>query len=136
MCQFGARVVQQLLYEIEDENFRAYVVWEPILRTDNREAAVKATALIEDPRVTHYWTDSRDVGHLFSPSIALENEPAWDVYLLYPAGNRWQAEAPKPDYFQHQLGGRLPPDQRLDGDALADRTETLLEKLSRLEMSR
>ena len=133
MCQFGARVVQQLLYEFEDENFQVYVVWEPILRTDKHEVAVKATSFIPDSRATHYWVDDRSVGNLFKEAIGLKKEPAWDVYLLYPAGARWGASPSVPDYFQHQLGGRLPPENRLNADGMAERIEALLEKTAVLQ---
>ena len=133
MCQFGARVVQQLLYEFEDEDFEVYVVWEPILRTDKREVAVKATTFIPDSRAKHYWVDDHSVGNLFKDAIGLENEPAWDVYLLYPAGTKWGESPPVPEYFQHQLGGRLPPEKRLNADGMAERIEALLEKLAALQ---
>ncbi len=132
MCQFGARVVQQLLYEFEDENFQVYVVWEPILGTDKRGVAVRAASLIPDSRARHYWVDDRSVGHMFKDAIGLKNEAAWDVYLLYPAGTRWTSEPPVPDYFQHQLGGRLPPENRLNGDGMAERIEAMLDKLAAL----
>ena len=133
MCQFGARVVQQLLYEFEDDDFQVYVVWEPILRTDKHEVAVKATSFIPGSRAKHYWVDDRSVGHLFKDAIGLKKEPAWDVYLLYAAGAKWGASPPAPDYFQHQLGGRLPPENRLNGDGMAERIEGLLEKLAVLQ---
>ena len=54
-------------------------------------------------------------------AIDLVSEPAWDVYLVYAPGIHWEGkEPPRPTYFQHQLGGRLPADQRLDGPKLAE----------------
>ncbi len=128
MCQSGARVVQQEVLEtVSDPNLRVYAVWEPILRSDNEESAKLAPRLIPDPRVTHFWVASRDVGKMFQAPIALKTEPAWDVYLVYPPGVRWGDSVPVPEYFQHQLGGRLPKEQRLNGPGLAQRIQSLIE---------
>ena len=33
------------------------------------------------------------------------SEPAWDIYMVYPPGVRWEAELPPvPAYWMHQLG--------------------------------
>ena len=74
-----------------------------------------------DPRVEHFWTPTTQIGEAFQGSIALKSEPAWDVYLVYREGVRWEGNAPpKPDYFMHQLGDRLPVDRSLDGERLAE----------------
>jgi hypothetical protein len=105
---------------------RVYAIWEPILRNDNHKSALQAPKLIPDARVTHYWIDGHDVGEMFQRPIQLKREPAWDVYLVYPAGVVWGDEVPVPEYFQHQLGGRLPKELRLDGEVLAQRIRTML----------
>ena len=120
-------VQNDVLEVISDPDLRVYAVWEPILKKDNEESAKQAPSLIPDPRVTHFWTPSRDVGTMFQAPIGLESEPAWDVYLVYAPGVRWGDSVPVPDTYQHQLGGRLPKDKRLDGAALAQRVEALLE---------
>jgi len=96
-----------------------YAVWEPILKTDDERSARKATTLFPDDRVSHYWVGSREVGKLFQPALELTTEPAWDVYLIYAPGIEWEDQTPPtPSYFMHQLGGRLPDEQRLDGEKL------------------
>ena len=118
-----------MLARIDDPNLAVYAVWEPILRTDNERAARKATALFPDARVKQYWVDVRDLGRLFQSPIGLQHEVAWDVYLVYPPGVMWEsADPPRPDYFMHQLVGRLPDSQVLDGRTLATR---VLEALSK-----
>ena len=103
-----------------------YAVWEPILKTDNERAARKATALLDDPRVEHYWVSTRDVGKLFQDPIGLTTEPAWDVYLVYPRGVSWDQSPPRPAFFMHQLGGRLPAEKRLHATKLAARLKAIL----------
>ena len=117
----------KVLEEIDSENLKAYAVWEPILRTDNEISSRKATTLLPDPRVEHYWVGSQAIGEMFQEPINLKTEPAWDVYLVYAAGVEWNQETPpEPVYFQHQLGGRLPGQYRLNGVKLAKKIEEAL----------
>ena len=103
-----------------------YAVWEPILKTDDERAARKATVLLPDARVEHFWVPTREVGKMFQDPIQLSGEPAWDVYLVYPKGITWDQSPPEPVYFMHQLGGRLPEEQRLDAAELAERLQSML----------
>lgn len=103
-------------------------MWEPILKTDSERAARKARALLDDPRVEHFWVRTRDVGKMFQDPIGLKGEPAWDVYLVYPRGVSWDRSLPIPEYFMHQLRGRLPDEQRLDAPKLAERLKVLLRR--------
>lgn len=109
-----------VLEKVESANLAVYAVWEPILRTDDERSSRKATILFPDDRVSNYWVDTRAVGELFQAPIDLTTEPAWDVYLVYAPGVAWKGDdPPRPNYFMHQLGGRLPDDLRLDGAKLA-----------------
>jgi hypothetical protein len=113
-------VQQQVLATIDSKKLVAYAVWEPILRTDDERSSRKATTCIPDKRTRHFWVGSQDVGKLFQPAIGLTSEPAWDVYLVYPAGQQWKDNAPPtPEFLMHQLGERLPEAPALDGEALA-----------------
>ena len=104
---------------IATEKLKAYAVWEPILRTDNLRGARKATTILPDSRVRHYWIEGQEVGEMFKPTLGLKDEVAWDVYLVYPAGVEWTTNRPpKPSYFMHQLH-ELPSARRLDATKLA-----------------
>lgn len=113
---------------IASERLKGYAVWEPILRTDDERSARKATTILPDPRVRHYWIDSQAVGEMFQAPLALKDEPAWDVYLVYPPGTEWRgSRPPKPAYFMHQLGS-LPAGRRLNGETLATKLRDVLAK--------
>lgn len=104
---------------IASEKLRGYAVWEPILRTDNLRSARKATTILPDARVRHYWIEGREMGELFQAPLGLKDDVAWDVYLVYPPGVEWKSgRPPKPSYFMHQLH-ELPGNRRLDGTTLA-----------------
>ena len=112
-------MLEKVLHTIKSDKLTAYAVWEPILRTDDERSSRKATTLLPDARVHHYWVGSHEIGSQFQPAIGLTTEPAWDVYLVYRPGRRWDGAPPKPDYFMHQLRGRLPDDRVLDAAVLA-----------------
>ena len=118
-------VRQHVLEAIDDPNFKLFVVWEPILKTDSAEAASLSSGFLRDGRATQFWASTRSVGRSFQAAIGLEGEPAWDVYLVYDRGIRWTDEPPAPTTFQHQLGGRLPDDLLLSGPALTDEIRAL-----------
>ena len=118
-----------MIARIDSGKLAAYAVWEPILRTDDERSSRKAATLFSDPRVKHYWVRTHAVGELFQAPIDLTGEPAWDVYLVYEPGIEWKGDAPPvPTLFMHQLGGRLPDDQRLDGPKLHDVIENTLKR--------
>lgn len=96
------------------------------MRLDSEPSARLATRLFSDSRVRQFWTPDLALGEEFQSPIALSSEPAWDVYLLYKPGPRWDTRPPRPHDFMHQLGGRLPAAKLLDGDALAGKISKLL----------
>jgi hypothetical protein len=120
-------VQDSVISRIDSENFTAYAVWEPILKTDDERASRKAATLFPPERVKNYWVRTRDVGKMFQAPINLTSEPAWDVYLVYGPGIQWEGDTPpKPTFFMHQMSGRLPNDRRLDGRKLHDVIEKLV----------
>lgn len=111
---------------IASEKLRGYAVWEPILRTDNLRGARKATTMLPDPRVQHYWITGREMGEVFQSPLGLKDQVAWDVYLVYPPGVEWKGKRPPmPSYFMHQLP-ELPEARRLDASALAGQLRKLI----------
>ena len=116
-----------MLDRIASPALRVFAIWEPILQTDTEQTARRATVLLDDPRVDHYWTATTDVGTAFQPAIGLATEPAWDVYLLYDGRTEWVDRPPKPRVFMHQLAGRLPDASLLDAEKLAGHIRDLLQ---------
>ena len=111
---------------IVSEKLRGYAVWEPILRTDNLRGARKATTVLPDARVRHYWIEDQAVGEIFQSPLGLKDEVAWDVYLVYPPGVEWKNSGPpKPAYFMHQLHD-LPAARRLDAKVLSARLRAVI----------
>lgn len=118
-------VQQQILAAIDDERLRVYVVWTPVLKEDNRQAAVKAKANVTDPRAVHFWDADKSLGTALGEIVTLPRGRtlAWDVYFVFDRDVQWHDEPPQPAAWMHQLG----VDERtLDGDRLARSIATLM----------
>ena len=97
MCVQGARWVQQeVLDKYADEDLKTYAVWMPMLASDSRDRW--KAALVDDPRMTHYWNGDQAVGKWFTDNVksckAL-GPVAWDAYYLFDADAKWE-DAPAP----------------------------------------
>jgi hypothetical protein len=70
------------------------------------------------------------VGDLFAPRLGLIGT-AWDVYLVYERGVRWEgADPPAPSFWMHQLTKDVGADQKLCLDP-ARLTRDVLARLGR-----
>ena len=100
-----------MLSAFPDADISVAIVWIDILRSDNREEALKATErFIDDPRVKFFYDDQKRVtGLSFMKSVPELNEGeilAWDIYMFYDADAEWVGEfPPRPDTHMYQLGG-------------------------------
>ena len=103
-CQHGQSVVKDIFEKFpRDQRMRGFVVWLPMLRTDDEKAAGQYAAAFTDVRVSQVWDGARASGELLKKTLGL-NRTAWDVYLLYAPGVKWTADAPPaPTFWMHQL---------------------------------
>jgi hypothetical protein len=104
MCLRGVSEVNQAITQNASPDVRGYVVWVPVL--GGKETNVpEATKTATDKRVRHYWDGD---GLLVKEYVAVLGLPdrAWDVYMIYPPGARWDAATPPaPVFWMHQLRG-------------------------------
>ncbi len=129
-CVKGARVIhEEVLSEIDDDQLRVYVVWEPILPRDSFKEARDSARQVTDPRASQYWLPDRKLAMAFMKPLGLKRMPAWDVYLAYPQDILWEAEVPDPVFFSHQLP-ELPDKTRLEGKAFVRQLRSLLQSPS------
>ena len=124
-----------VMKEIPDGRLRLFVIWEPILPKDGVDALDDSSEMVQDEwRALQFWDPNAESGkrikRLFDLKIV---NPAWDVYMLYPPGVKWEREAPTPAYWMHQLtfmpGGvdeRRYGGLRLDAKRLRQEIETRL----------
>lgn len=128
LCRVGARLTQRFALEpIDGDGLRVYVVWLPMSGDEDSEAgAARATEDVTDPRARHFWAAGEDIAWAFSEPLGLEEEPAWDVFLVYGPDASWEDGAPpEPAFYMHR-NNELPDHLRFDGHVLADAIRTTL----------
>jgi hypothetical protein len=129
VCLSSARIVQRYVLDaVADERLAAYVVWGPMLGEEERADAERATVFLADERSRHFWTPRHDLAEALGRVLGLPaGEPAWDVYLVYPAGARWPpgAPPPAPATVMH-IERSLPAECGLNGEALRRAVEAAL----------
>ncbi|MFQ5872091.1 MAG: hypothetical protein ACE5IB_08035 [Candidatus Geothermarchaeales archaeon] len=113
-CLYGKEVVKELFDEFDSDSLRGFVVWIPMLSEDNVESARFQEETLQDRRFVQGWDPERRIGNLFATTLNLRLT-AWDVYLLYASGVKWEGkEPPPPTSWMHQL----PQDWGADGKLL------------------
>ncbi len=113
--------------DIPSEDLRMYVVWLPILRSDDRFSAYLRSPEYKDDRVSYFWDDDQLTGIEWADVIDY-NQVAWDIYFLYGKDTPWDESPSKPDYWMHQLGQLQDKALFLNGDTLVEEIEKLLAK--------
>jgi hypothetical protein len=97
----GASATGQLLKELNAEDMRVFVVWEPVLATDLAPPSTAALARVSDSRAVQYWDSKRALSHVMGehsrPSVV------WDYIAVYAPGAMWQDAPPKPVYSDHPV---------------------------------
>jgi len=130
LCQSGHGVVKSIFSATDSKELRGFIAWLPMLAADDAATAATQAATFRDPRVAEAWDGQRAAGALFARMLKLKGT-AWDVYLLYPRGARWEGDAPPPPAFwMHQLKAEDGADQKfcLDPARLRQQTLALLDK--------
>lgn len=134
-CLEGVSKIQSDLFAKEaSKKLVGFAIWVPMLGGKAGNVP-EAAALAPDPRVSHYWDQSNDLGIAFERLLPVASGPAWDVYLLYAPGITWSgSDPPKPSFWMHQLPISNAP--RLDAAEFADQARGLLDNAPRSTGSR
>lgn len=101
-----------------DAPIDVFIVWIRMLESDNQAAAERAARIFDDRRATQFYDGHQRVGSALADGLINEGL-AWDIYLLYRPGARWNAGPPKPAYWSHQLGTKGGLDHYRTGVSLA-----------------
>lgn len=112
---------QQVLESIAAVELAVHVVWAPIMRADDFDAATRSRELISDPRSLHYWDADKSLAEDYVPMLDLPEDNgtlAWDIYFVFEPGVKWEDGLPTPSAWWHQLG--FDDRQLRDGSSLRD----------------
>lgn len=95
--------MRELFAKNSDTTLRGFIVWVPMLPSDTNESIPIPMPGTNDKRMNECWDSRKAIAKAFTPVLDLKTD-AWDVYLIYPHGVRWDGDAPpKPSYWMHQL---------------------------------
>ncbi len=97
----GASATGQLLREINSQDLRVFVIWEPVLPTDFGAPSTAALARIPDARAAQYWDGKRALSHLLGERN--RSTVVWDYIAVYAPGTLWQDSPPKPIYSDNPV---------------------------------
>lgn len=101
------------------------IVYVPTLGADESDIP-RAMRLFDSP-AKHYWEDTGVIGKYFQQRLGLDVY-AWDIWMIYPPGPRWdETLPPQPAFWMHQLGG-IEDHPRLDVTEFAARVGKLLDR--------
>jgi len=92
-----------MLSNLPENHLRVYLIWIPVLQSDDRASAENRFREFADKRFTHFWDSNLFTGLLWQRVLGMREVP-WDVYLLYRAGSQWEKEPARPDFWVRQLG--------------------------------
>jgi hypothetical protein len=97
----GASATGQLLREINSQDVRVFVIWEPVLPTDFVAPSTAALARIPDTRAAQYWDRQRTLSHLLGERN--RSTVVWDHIAVYAPGTLWEDTLPKPLYSDNPV---------------------------------
>ena len=104
-CQSGHRVVGRVLKKFPSPQLKAILVWEPMRDGDNASSATQQAETVQDIRISQGWDGGQNLGKFFGQTLDL-HQIAWDVYLVYKPGIKWEGpQPPRPTFWMHQLEG-------------------------------
>ena len=88
-----------------DSRIHTFVLQVPALGAEEHHAAA-SVSLMPGPRVSHYWDPIGKTGLDFMEPLGIDVY-AWDVWMMYETGVRWESGSaiPSPAFWQHQLPG-------------------------------
>ena len=130
VCQSGHGVLKGVFGKTNSKDLRGFIVWLPMKAADDPASAAVQAARFRDARIAEGWDAKRAAGALFARMLKLKGT-AWDVYLLYGRGVRWEGEEPPvPSFWMHQLEKEDGADQKLclDPSRLTRQALALLER--------
>lgn len=120
-------VSRYVMKAIDDPRLRLYVVWGPMEEEDTEAYARKVTVNAPDPRAVHFWTDDDVLAEAWAEILGVvDDEAAYDTYMIFPPGTRWEEEPPSPAYFMWIEKQGLPKETKFNGIVFADQVRRFL----------
>jgi len=92
-----------LIEESAHADVEIMLVWIDMLAEDNVATASTASKIFQYDRVIQFHDPNRLAGKAIAESLGANHSIAWDMYLFYKAGSKWEEKPPVPLGWAHQL---------------------------------
>lgn len=101
----GLLEVQGIMDSIRDERVKAYIIWMPVVESDDRAAAASRTAECADARFAFFWDPKLVAAQQWQDVLDL-GSMGWNLYLFHAGDATWEAAPPTPGFWMHQGVGK------------------------------
>ena len=124
-------MLKSIIESFPNADIRVAVIWINKLPADSRKAAEKSADTFNDPRICQFYDPKQRSGQAVANSLGWQGRVAWDIYLFYTAGSKWNETPPAPVDWMHQLTDPWAnPDRLRTGDDLVNELFATMEKMS------
>jgi hypothetical protein len=93
-----------------ERSLRAFVVWEPVIRTDVAPPTTGTLGRLHDPGARQFWDPNRIVSKDIVRAILAHPDRyrvedvdkdtiVWDTVALFPKGVLWEDDLPMPTFY-------------------------------------
>ena len=122
----AARLQAELFDKNKSSDLEMHVVWIKALPTDARESVDRATQVLHDPRIQHYWDAAHVLNAQLLDAVRFDVQVRFfNVVLLYDRGASWDTRLPRPNYWMHQYRGA--PGPSFDAEVFALQVQRALD---------
>lgn len=110
-CITNANGLQQLVLDkLDTPDIEVFAVWLKMLDTDDRAAVDRATTVLHDPRVHHYWDTKLVLNAQLLDAIQFDIQlRLYNIELLYDRAATWDKRLPRPPYWMQEYRGAPGP---------------------------
>ena len=90
--------MEEMLSGFAGKPLRAFVVWEPVLKSDWGSPSAATLGRIPDTRALQFWDKERLISHSMGEHD--RKSVVWDQVMVYGAGSEWQGGPPPAPLYQ------------------------------------
>ncbi|HYL38676.1 MAG TPA: hypothetical protein VEV17_22350 [Bryobacteraceae bacterium] len=84
---------------------RTFVIWEPVLPTDQLSPSTASLRRISDTRAEQFWDRRRLISHSMGEHD--RDSIVWDYIAVYPPGEAWNDHPPLPLFHGGPVAGAI-----------------------------
>ena len=123
-------MLKSVIESFPEADISIAIVWINKLAADSRKAAEESSGIFSDPRICQFYDPQLLCGRVVADSLGWQDRVAWDIYLFYAAGSKWNETPPAPIHWMHQLTDPwADPDRLRMGDDLVRELAKSMRKL-------